>query len=140
MTPAPIDTLVPRLEEVVEKPNHQYKALCPAHDDHHPSLSIKELDDGRLLIHCWAGCSSMEIVEAAGLGLADLFPNKMEHSKPVNPRWNLRDLIEVQNLEAWVLLIAVEQLLDGKPISQSDRERCWLAIRMCQHIKEVIVG
>jgi len=139
MTPAPVDTLLPRLEEVVEKPNHQYTALCPAHDDHHPSLSIRELDDGRLLIHCWAGCSAGEIVNATGLELTDLFP-KTGDSKPVKPRWNLRDLIEFQNREAWVLLIAVEQLWDGKPISESDRKRCWQAMRMCRHIKEVVVG
>ncbi|RLL73047.1 DUF7146 domain-containing protein [Paenirhodobacter hankyongi] len=32
-------------------------AICPAHDDHHPSLSIAQGDDGRLLMYCYAGCS-----------------------------------------------------------------------------------
>jgi len=31
-------------------------ALCPAHDDRNPSLSIQLADD-RILIHCFAGCS-----------------------------------------------------------------------------------
>jgi hypothetical protein len=30
-------------------------ARCPAHDDHSPSLSITDRD-GRLLVHCHAGC------------------------------------------------------------------------------------
>lgn len=39
-------------------------ARCPAHDDHEPSLSVSEGDDGRLLTHCHAGCSA-EAVWAA---------------------------------------------------------------------------
>lgn len=31
-------------------------ARCPAHDDRSPSLSIKDGRDGRLLVHCFAGC------------------------------------------------------------------------------------
>ena len=30
--------------------NSQWLAQCPAHDDHNPSLSIKELDDGTVLL------------------------------------------------------------------------------------------
>jgi putative DNA primase/helicase len=32
-------------------------ARCPAHVDRTPSLSIREADDGRLLLHCFAGCA-----------------------------------------------------------------------------------
>ena len=39
-------------------------ARCPAHDDHEPSLSLRDGDDGRLLTHCFAGCSA-EAVWAA---------------------------------------------------------------------------
>ena len=38
-------------------------ARCPAHDDRHPSLSIAERD-GKLLLHCFAGCDYHDIVEA----------------------------------------------------------------------------
>ena len=31
---------------------------CPAHDDHEPSLSVRDGDDGRLLTHCFSGCSA----------------------------------------------------------------------------------
>ena len=39
-------------------------ARCPAHDDTHPSLSIKDGDAGRLLLYCHAGCSYEDIVAA----------------------------------------------------------------------------
>src|ERR1035437_6653721 len=38
-------------------------ALCPGHDDHTPSLSIREVD-GKILLHCHAGCSQRDAVEA----------------------------------------------------------------------------
>jgi len=40
---------------------------CPAHEDKNPSLSINYAPDGKLLLHCFAGCSFEEIIGAAGL-------------------------------------------------------------------------
>ncbi|TFH47119.1 MAG: hypothetical protein E4H01_08830, partial [Lysobacterales bacterium] len=31
-------------------------ARCPAHDDIKPSLSIRETEDGKILVYCHAGC------------------------------------------------------------------------------------
>ena len=42
-----------------------YKACCPCHEDRNPSLSVKM--NGRLLLHCFAGCSYERIVAALGL-------------------------------------------------------------------------
>lgn len=33
-------------------------ALCPAHDDHHPSLSMRQGDDGGVLLYCFAVCKN----------------------------------------------------------------------------------
>ena len=35
---------------------NQYSARCPAHDDKRASLSISTGNDGRILLHCHAGC------------------------------------------------------------------------------------
>lgn len=51
-------------------------ARCPAHDDGRASLSVSEGDDGRLLVHCHAGCDAGAIVTALGLKLGDLFTDK----------------------------------------------------------------
>jgi hypothetical protein len=40
-----------------------YMAPCPAHDDRSPSLSINERD-GRVLVHCFAGCSQADVIAA----------------------------------------------------------------------------
>lgn len=51
-----------------------YTALCPAHDDKNPSLSISQGDDGRILLHCHAGCSFEKICDSLGIKPKDLFP------------------------------------------------------------------
>ncbi|HMP75790.1 MAG TPA: AAA family ATPase [Kiritimatiellia bacterium] len=41
-----------------------WRALCPAHDDHAPSLDIAEGDGGRALVVCRAGCTQADVVGA----------------------------------------------------------------------------
>ena len=53
-----------------------WMAHCPGHDDRKPSLSIREAEDGRTLIHCHAGCAPKQILKVMGLEMADLFPEK----------------------------------------------------------------
>lgn len=40
---------------------------CPAHDDHTPSLSVAEGENGKILLHCHAGCDYPRIIAALGL-------------------------------------------------------------------------
>ena len=48
-------------------------AQCPAHDDHHASLTIWR-KPGRAKIKCFVGCDDAhDILPALGLGVADLF-------------------------------------------------------------------
>jgi hypothetical protein len=54
-------------------PGHA-SSQCPNHEDRHPSLSVSQGDDGRVLVHCHTGCTPEEIVGALGLHLRDLFP------------------------------------------------------------------
>jgi hypothetical protein len=46
--------------------NFQCQCPGPLHErgDRNPSLSIKDGRDGRLLLHCFAGCSFDDVVEA----------------------------------------------------------------------------
>src|SRR4051812_42120568 len=39
-------------------------ARCPAHDDHAPSLSIRDANDGRVLARCHAGCDQGRVITA----------------------------------------------------------------------------
>ena len=52
-------------------------ALCPSHDDKSPSLSVAETTDGKVLLHCFVGCSTSEVLRAINLEFKDLFPGSM---------------------------------------------------------------
>ena len=68
-----IDLLISRLDKVKNNGTGKYMACCPAHDDKSPSLSVKQADD-RVLIHCFAGCGAMDVLEAVGLDYNTLYP------------------------------------------------------------------
>lgn len=70
MTPAKL--LLSRLAGVT-KTADGWRARCPAHADRQPSLSISEGSDGRVLVHCHAGCSTESICQSLGLSVNDLF-------------------------------------------------------------------
>jgi hypothetical protein len=53
---------------------HDFTARCPSHPDNTPSLHVSEGEDGRVLLHCFAGCAAESVVAALRLTLADLFP------------------------------------------------------------------
>ncbi len=72
---SPVERVLSRLQNVKPSGNG-WIARCPAHNDKHPSLSIKEGADGRVLLKCHAGCSAESIVRALGLEMRDLFPSK----------------------------------------------------------------
>jgi hypothetical protein len=76
----PVEKVLGRLEGVVES-SSSWKALCSAHDDVEPSLSVSEADDGRTLIKCFAGCEATEIVAELGLEMGDLFERRNGHRK-----------------------------------------------------------
>ena len=45
-------------------------ARCPTHDDREPSLSIRDADDGKVLVRCHAGCDQERVIAALrGRGL-----------------------------------------------------------------------
>jgi len=82
-----IEGILSKLENVKESSPGQWTALCPAHMDRNPSLSIKNGDGGRILLKCHAGCRTEDIVSAIGFEMRDLFPDKehLPNQKPSTP-------------------------------------------------------
>jgi hypothetical protein len=73
----PIESMLRAVEQVTDRAPRRagegrWMALCPAHDDRNPSLSIRETRD-RVLIHCFAGCPTEAVLDALRLGWGDLF-------------------------------------------------------------------
>lgn len=133
-----VTRLLGRLERVVDRGFGQFLARCPAHDDTNPSLSIKVLDDGRVLIHCFAGCAIDQVLGALRLELSDLYPNSPPPANASTARWNYLDLLLMARREMQVAVIALGDVLADRPINESDRERPLAAQSRLTKLLEVI--
>lgn len=141
---SPIDAVLSRLDRPRERSKGQWSARCPAHDDRGPSLSVRELDDGRVLLHCFAGCSSAQVVGALGLDLADLFPPREQSpgagAAPERRRRLLTAGQALELLDAEALLVAssAATLAAGQPLSGDDLDRLLTASARVAVLREEV--
>ena len=135
--------LLSRLEKVRRIGAGKWQALCPAHPDKSPSLSIKEVDDQRVLIHCFAGCLAEDVLSAIGLTFDDLFPPRpprVEGYRSERKPWLPSDVFEVTRLEVAVASLIACDLHKGRTVSEQDYERLLTAWSRLEHIAEAAYG
>ena len=100
------DTLLSRLDGVRQTGADRWLALCPAHDDKRPSLSVREIDD-RLLVHCWAGCSVQDVIVAVGLTFDALYSERTTHRcKPDRRPFPAADVLRALEYDALIAAVA----------------------------------
>jgi hypothetical protein len=80
---SPLETMLGKLP-TAKKSGKGWVARCPAHDDRKASLSIRETQDGTVLLKCFAGCDASAVLSAVGLALRDLFPQAAKQSAARN--------------------------------------------------------
>ena len=137
MTPA--DRVLGAATGVRQSGPGRWSAICPAHADRRPSLSIRELDDGRVLIHCFGGCPVDAVVVALGLQLQDLYPDQPGRSPGSNtPRerrpWFASDLLRLAAFESTVIAIGICDAMAGRRV---DFDRLLVAAETLGSIAEV---
>jgi hypothetical protein len=134
------ETLLSKLAKVKPTGKHRWQACCPAHDDKSPSMVVTEADDGRVLVHCFAGCGVDEIVGAVGLELSDLFPPRETHARPDRKPWRASDLIALAAHESLIVALAASWVAQGKALSDIDRSRLQSAAARLQGIHSAVNG
>ena len=132
-----LNTLLSRLERVQHIGNNRYKALCPAHDDRSPSLAIKD-DSDRLLLHCFSGCETTDVLGAIGLTFADIMPNKSSGNfKKDRKPFYAMDVLGIIKFEATLVYIYATDMAKGLKLTSTDKERLLLATSRINHAYEV---
>ena len=134
--------LLCRLVRVRKAGHDRWMACCPAHDDGTPSLSIRELDDGRVLLHCFTGCAVEAILDAVGLQFGDLYPDqplghglKGSETRLISARQGL----EIVAKESLLISVIASDFAKSTVLSEKDRERLMLAAgRVCAVYSEVM--
>jgi len=136
-----VENFINRLDKVKGR-NGSWTACCPAHADKGPSLAIRENDDGRVLVHCFAGCETLSVLQALGMSMTDLFPSDskrreypVEGKQSMKPAFYATDLMRIISFEALVVSICAYDMGQGKKLSDGDRERMKLSQ---QRIEEAI--
>lgn len=74
-----------------------WSAKCPAHEDRSPSLAISGGRDGKILLHCFAGCTYDAIVDALEARGVSIRAEKVVYDPQV---W-ARAKRQAQRLEDW---------------------------------------
>lgn len=108
------DALLSRLDRVRRTGPGRWIARCPAHEDRSPSLAIRELDDGRVLVHDFGGCEVEAILTAISMSLEDLFPDRISHhGKPERRHFPASDILRALACDcAYVAVIATRIAAD----------------------------
>ena len=133
-----IDNVLQHLSKV-KKTSKGYQAHCPAHADKSPSLSVREGDDGRILLHCHAGCTAEAVVASIGLKLSDLYPaTNTPRRPPPAPGVSRTELHKAVSFEHIILQLMNADLKRGKTLSETDSQRCHLAKQRLQTAKELL--
>ena len=131
------NALLSRLDGVRQTGPNRWIAKCPAHDDRAPSLSIRELEDGRVLIHDFAGCCPADVLAAIGLRLSDLFHDKQDHHMPpTRSRVPLRDLVALLDHEALIVALVGADMIERKTIDAEDYDRLTTAVRRIGEVRD----
>ncbi len=139
MSTAPIDTILARLEKVHQRQPGQWSARCPAHADKGPSLSVRELPDGNVLLYCFAGCGAAAVVAALGMELTDLFPPREKTGREPTryPRLlTAGQALELLETEARLVAVAAGNVAHGVVLNATDRQRLMQAAGRIAWLRE----
>ena len=108
-----IEALISRLDGVKDTGGGRYMARCPAHDDRSPSLSVSEGDNDTVLVHCFSGCETEDVLSAVGLTFSDLYPERVgvEHAyKPKRNGFDARQVLAAASQEIMVVCLIADKL------------------------------
>jgi hypothetical protein len=104
-------------------------------------MTIKELDDGRVLIHDFGGDSPQEILDALGLTFADLFPEKLtDRGKPARPAFPATDVLRCISFEALLVAISASKMVKGIQLTDEEKKRLMVAAGRINAAMEVTNG
>jgi hypothetical protein len=104
---------------------HHGKARCPAHDDRHPSLSVRNAD-GKVLLLCHRGCPTDAVLEALGWSAADLFDEPRERLAAWAPVRRVDATHPYTDEASEVLYAKVRYIPKGFAVKRPDGRGGWL--------------
>lgn len=129
---SPIDRLLSKLDRVKRTGPNTWVASCPTREDKRPSMTVRELDDGRVLLHDFGGDSVEEILAAIGLTFSDLYPPRPADpafvGKPERRPFPCADSFRAVAFESTIVALAGAAIIAGEPLAIADKDRLVIAV------------
>ncbi|MHB1873025.1 MAG: DNA primase [Steroidobacteraceae bacterium] len=140
-----LDALLSRLDRV-QRNAHGWRADCPNGHKARGALSVTQGDDGRVLLHCFAGCAVADVLGALGLTLADVMPERLRDESPearrqARERFRLASVSAAAGViarEADLVLIAAADTAQGIPLAEADLGRLAEGVERLHAAREVL--
>jgi hypothetical protein len=127
------DSLLQHLKKVQHTKPGSWLGCCPAHNDTSPSLAVRELDDGRVLVHCFAGCSAEEVLSAVGLTFDALYPEQeIKRGGPERRPFPAADILRAISNESLITYLAAKSVSNGLTLPEPDIQRLLVATSRIQ--------
>ena len=83
-------------------------------------ISVRETDDGRVLLHAFCGCENGTVLAALGLTLSDLFDKPIgHHIAPSHSRIRAADVLACVSADVDLVAVIAADFVDRKTISES---------------------
>jgi hypothetical protein len=138
------EAFLARCNKVKTTGHGTWLACCPGHADKRPSMTVRELEDGRVLVHCFSGCDVGQILAAVGMEITDLFPDRdygpMPRLRPPRRAFPAADVLEAIANEMRVACLIASSMHQGQSISKEDYARLWLAMERIETAREIANG
>jgi len=112
-----LEAFLGRLEDA-KKIGGQYKARCPAHQDQHPSLTVRE-GHTWILLFCHTGCSAKQILDAVGATWKDIL---LDEDAPWQPT---RRMLQSREVELECIFAADELQSNQAALDWLEQKRGW---------------
>ncbi len=135
------DKLLSRLQRVKRTGPGKWIASCPTREDKSPSLAIREMDDGRVLLHDFGGDSVEAILGAVGLSFADLYPTQPgTFTAPVKRPFNASDVLSLVAFESAVAVLVISDVVKREGATEQDLDRLLVTAHRLGDAAEVCNG
>lgn len=145
-TTSPVQVLLSRLDGV-QQAGQGWRARCPACGGNSRKVSISEGHDARVLVHCFGGCPALNVVQAVGLELADLYvrrdlrtlsPAEQSAMRQAAKIPNWKAALDMLALEGRVVQIAASWIAAGIVLDDEQTDRLDLAANRISEAREVL--
>ncbi|MGD9663020.1 MAG: hypothetical protein AB7U63_17320 [Porticoccaceae bacterium] len=124
----------------VQRSGNRARFCCPAHQGKSRSAAAEQMPDGSIRIKCFAGCETIEILQAVGLTWLDIIPEHLRHNRqhvtPGKPFFDAMAAINAILVDLNVARIVSNRMIDGTA-TREDHD----ALRTAHHrISAVLAG